>query len=268
MERTRLSASEEQALARQIREGGAIGDAARDRFIEANLRLVYKIAHHYVAIGEEYGLEYDDLVQEGRIGLIRAVDKFDPARGLKFSTMATWWIRQAITRALDAQQGAMHIPVYLLEELCRMNRAEQVLLQQLHRQPLVTELADATGIAAEVVETLLGLHQMLDPSSLDQPLSDDDPEWTLGSYLADRDRTTVEEQALENVVRATLRNILQDTLSPREYDILALRFGLTGREHTLLEIGHALNVTGERVRQIEANALRKLQQPSVQALLA
>ncbi len=263
-----LSREEEVALAYQIRAGGAIGEAARTRFIEANLRLVYKIARRYTNVGNEHGLEYDDLVQEGRIGLIRAVEKFEPERGYKFSTMATWWIRQAITRALDDQQSAVRVPVYRLGEMRRLGRAEQRLLQQLGRKPSVAELAEAAEMTAELVETLQDLRRTLDLSALDESLTGDDEELTLGSTLADPDEET-EAQAVEHASNAVLRETLQGVLTLRERQVVEWRFGIRGgREHKLEEIGKKLGITRERVRQIEAKALRKLRRPDVARTLS
>ena len=262
-----LTTEQEQALAYQIRQGGAVGEAARARFIEANLRLVYKIARRYTTVGNEHGLEYDDLVQEGRIGLIRAVGKFDPERGLKFSTMGTWWIRQAITRALNDQQSTVHIPVYRLGEMRRLHRTEQRLLQDLHRQPSIEELAEAAEMTTELVETLRDLRQVLDLSSLDESLTGEDGELPLGSTLVDPDEAT-EEQAVANASSAVLLATLEDVLNPRERQILKLRYGFGGREYTLEEIGQKLKITRERVRQIEERALRKLRHPAVRTKLS
>ena len=262
-----LSREQEQALAYQIRQGGAIGEAARTRFIEANLRLVYKVARHFINVGEERGMEFEDLVQEGRIGLIRAVGKFEPERGLKFSTMGTWWIRQAITRALDDQQSAVHIPVYRLGELRRMHRIEQQLQQELHRQPSNEELAEAAEMTVELIETLRDLRGVLDLRSLDESLSDQEEGVTLGSLMADPDEET-EAEAVANASSAMLLETLEDVLSPRERQILKLRYGFGGREYTLEEIGRKLQITRERVRQIEERALRKLRQPAVRAKLS
>jgi RNA polymerase primary sigma factor len=231
--------------------------------IEANLRLVYKIARRYTYAGNEHGLEYDDLAQEGRIGLIRAVEKFEPERNLKFSTMATWWIRQAVTRALDDQQSTVHVPVYRQGELRRLGRVEQRLLQDLQRQPSVEELAEAAEMTVELVEALRELRRGLDVGSLDESLLDSGDEGlTLGSLLADPAEET-EEQALAKASSTVLLETLQDVLSPRERRVLELRFGFIGHEHTLEEIGNKLQVTRERIRQIEAKALRKLRRPSV-----
>jgi RNA polymerase primary sigma factor len=261
-----LSADEEKLLARQMREGGTIGEAARTRFIEANLLLVYKIARRYIRVGREYGLEYDDLVQEGWIGLIRAVDKFDPERGYKFSTMATWWIRQAITRALQEHWSPVHIPVRLQEKYQKLLRLAQQLTQQLNRRPSDEELAEATGWTVELVQKVSDLHLVLDLRSLDESLSEEEG-LSLGALLADPDDT--ETTVLANMASGTLLDSLEQVLEPRERRVLELRYGFADHEHTLLEIGTKLNVSCERIRQIEANALQKLRDPRVvQALQA
>jgi RNA polymerase primary sigma factor len=260
-----LTAEQEKQLAWQIRRGGPEGLAARDRFIEANLRLVNKVARKFLAAGEERGMEYEDLVQEGRIGLMRAVGKFDPGRGLKFSTMAIWWIRQAITRALDSEQSAVHLPVYRLVELRKMHRIEQQLQQKFCRQPSNEELAAAAEMTVELIEELRKLRIVFDLRSLDESLSDEDEGITLGSLLADPDEET-EERAIELASNAALLETLRGVLDPREQQILELRYG---QDCTLEEVGQQLKITRERVRQLEERALRKLRQSSAaQALRA
>lgn len=262
-----LTAEQEQALAYQIREGGAIGEAAWTRFIEANKGLVYKAARRFLVPGEERGMEYDDLVQEGMIGLIRAIEKFEPERKLKFSTMATWWIRQAITRALDDQQSAIHIPVYKLGELRRMRRVEQQLQQALCRQPSDEELAEAANMTVERIVSLRGLRGVLTPSSLEEVIVGESDPVRLGDALVDPSEDT-EEQALANASSSALFARLQKILDPRERQILAWRYGFAGREYTLEEIGRKLKVSRERVRQIEERALGKLRRPRVAKVLS
>ncbi len=262
-----LSREQEQALAYQIRQGGAIGETARTRFIEANRGLVYKVAARYASAGKERGIDYDDLVQEGSIGLMRAVSKFKPELGYKFSTMAIWWIRQAITRALDDQQSAIRIPVQRLGALRRMLRVEQSLLQDLQRQPSDTELAQATGMTLELIGILRSLRGVFDLRSLDEALTDREEAQTLGLLLADPDEET-EAQAVANASSALLLETLADVLNPRERQILTLRYGFAGREHTLEEVGRKLQITRERVRQIEERAMRKLRRPAVRARLS
>lgn len=262
-----LSREQEAALAFQIRQGGSIGEAAREHFIETNLRLVYKLARRFLLAGKGHGMEYEDLVQEGCIGLMRAVEKFEPERGYKFSTYATWWIRQAITRALDDQHSAIHIPVYRLGELRRVQRVEQQLLLELRRQPSVSEVAEAAKMTVDLVETLRDLHRTQGLCSLEKRLSNEEGDLTLGSLLADPDEET-EEQAVAHASSALLLNTLEDVLTARERRVLTLRYGFSGREHTLEEIGKKLKVSRERIRQIEAKALRKLRQPDVARTLS
>ena len=254
-----LTADQEKELASQIRQGGTVGEGARARLIEANLRLVYKLARRYAKVGLKAGLDYEDLVQEGRVGLIVAVDKFDPARGFKLSTYATWWIRQTIHRGLQDYQYSVHIPVHMQEKYWQLRRKEQFLSVQWSRQPSDEELAEAMGWTVGRVQNVLRLERMMDLSSLDESLGDDSNSLSLGSLLADPDDDT-EEQALETVSNASLLRSLK-ILDEREQRVLELRYGFVGgREHTLEEIGRMFKVTRERIRQIEARALRKLRQ--------
>lgn len=258
-----LSREQETALAYQIRAGGAAGKAAQDRFIECNLRLVYKVARTFLVAGEERGLDYEDLAQEGMIGLMRAVSKFEPERGLKFSTMATWWIRQAISRALDDQHSTIRIPVYRLGEVRRMLRIEQQVFQDLQRHPSDEELAAATGMTIDLIETLRELRKVIDLRSLDEKVSDQDEDLTLGSLLDDPAEET-ETQAVEQVASMALQATLEEVLTARERSVILLRYGFGGHhEHTLEEIGRLFQITRERVRQIEEKALRKLRYPHV-----
>lgn len=251
-----LSREQEQALAYQIRLGGEIGEAARTRFIEANVRLVYQIAHRLTPVGSARGMAPDDLVQEGMIGLMRAVQKFEPERGYRFSTMATWWIRQAMVRALGDHHSAVRIPVYRQAELRKMSRVEQQLQQELFRQPSAVELAQAAEMPIELIERLQDLRRVTELRSLDEPLADQEEDLTLGSLLADPDEGP-EGQAIKNASRAMVLETLEEVLTARERCVLKLRFGFEGREHTLEEISSKLKVTREGVRQIEMRALRK-----------
>jgi RNA polymerase primary sigma factor len=266
-----LSPEQERVLAYQIRQGGLVGERARTHFIVANLRLVFTIAHPFKRA--QGALEYNDLIQEGRIGLIQAVEQFNPERGYRFSTYAVWRIHRAIMQALHDKKSIIRVPNYRWSALVHMQRTEQVLIQQHHRLPSAEELAEAAGMTVELVETLRGLYNMLDLSSLDKPL-DPDPEerpvldpgseeaLTLGDLLFNSDDST-EERALANVFSIMLRSVLEETLTRREWQVLALRFGFTGHVHTLAEIARQLKVSRERVRQIEARALGKLRRPSV-----
>ncbi len=256
-----LSREQEVTLATQIRTGGALGKAARTRFIEANLRLVYREARRLISEGG--AMTEEDLVQEGMVGLIRAVEKFDPSRGLKFSTMATWWIRQAITRALDDQQSAVHIPAYRLGEIRKMQRTEQQLQQTRGRDPSAEELAEAANMTVEAIGTLRRDARMLDLRSLDEPLAEtigrSGEPIPLAEVLAASDDT--ESTAIANTSSDLLFARLQTVLADRERYVVKLHFGFDGcREHTLEEIGRELKITRERVRQIEEQALRKLRQ--------
>lgn len=263
-----LTREQEVLLARQIRAGGTMGEAARTRFIESNVRLVYQWAKRYLATGAQRGMEYEDLVQEGMLGLIRAVDKFDPERGYKFSTMATWWISQAITRAIDAEASPIHIPVYKLGELRRFQRAERHLEQELQRQPTREELAVAAEMSIALVTDLLNLRRSLQMQSLDEPLAEDDEQLTLGSLLADPVEETA-ERAVDQASASALRQTMQKLLTEREQCVIELRYGLAdGQARSLEEVGKVLKVTRERARQIEAKALAKLRQPAVARCLS
>jgi RNA polymerase sigma factor (sigma-70 family) len=271
-----LSREQEQWLASQIRQGGAVGEMARKRFIEANQRLVFKIASQYKYAGRI--LDYNDLVQEGIIGLIHAVDRFDPEKGCKFSTYAGIVITQAIREALREKQSTIRIPDFRWSQLRQMQRAEQLFIQQHRRLPSAEELAEEADMMVNLVETLRGLYNLLDLCSLDRPLDRDasdeltfDPfseeELTLGDLLFHSDDDT-EEMALTNVSNGMLSSVLEETLPRREWLVLALRFGIADREHTLAEIGQRLNVTRERVRQIQERALRRLRRSPVLAKLS
>ncbi len=254
-----LSRAEEQDLARRA----AAGDAeARRYLIEGNLRLVVWVAKRYVG----RGMPLADLIQEGNLGLLRAAEKFDYRRGLKFSTYATWWIRQAVTRALAEKRRLIRVPLHKVEMLGKLARVQERLTQELLREPTVAELARAIGTDARQVRALLQVDVTLLP--LERRLTDE-TDATLGDMVPDPGATTAPEEALwRQLVRAELGRAL-DALTPREVEIIRLRFGLGGGDpRTLREIGRHIGLTCERVRQIEAAAMRKLRTRQLHALLA
>ncbi|MDR2266650.1 MAG: RNA polymerase sigma factor RpoD [Christensenellaceae bacterium] len=247
-----LSSEEEHNLAKMM----ATGDAdAKDKLVNSNLRLVVSIAKRYVG----RGMHFLDLIQEGNLGLMRAVDKFDHTKGFKFSTYATWWIRQAITRSIADQARTIRIPVHMVETINKLIKVQRVLMQQLGREPSQSEIADAMGISESRVMEIQKIAQ--DPVSLETPIGEEDDSH-LGDFIEDTNATAPMETAESKMLKDQVEEIL-NTLAPREAMVLILRYGLRdNRPRTLEEVGKVFNVTRERIRQIEAKALRRLKHPN------
>ena len=252
---SKLAITELKYLSNEISVGKRISETAKKQMIEANLRLVISIAKKYT----NRGLQFLDLIQEGNIGLMKAVDKFEYKRGYKFSTYATWWIRQAITRSIADQARTIRIPVHMIETINKIIRTSRIMLHEIGREPTPEELSIKLSISLEKIRKVMKIAR--EPVSFETPVGDDDDSF-LGDFIEDKNTIVPGESAINSNLRETTTRVLS-SLTPREERVLRMRFGIgVNSDHTLEEVGQQFTVTRERIRQIEAKALRKLKHPS------